>query len=211
MAGFMESPRFPDDIAYGVVFGPEFVTVIVGNSAGFESRNRVRQRALCRGDCAQSVKSQAQLSTLVAFFRSVGGRHIGFRFKDWTDYTLTTAESSLTLVPATTNQFQLNKVYQAAVGFSEVRPLRKPRAGTLVLRDLGVVVAPGTGAGQWVLNEATGIVTIGAGLTRLAANLTASCEFDVPCRFDTDTLAATVDTARVYSWGQIPIMEIPNP
>jgi uncharacterized protein (TIGR02217 family) len=211
MASFMEAPRFPDDISYGVEFGPEFVTEVVGNDAGRESRNRVRQRALCTGDCAHAVKSQAEMKVLLTFFRSVGGRFSGFRFKDWSDYQLALADSSLTLVPATTNQFQINKLYQAAVGFSELRPIRKPVAGTLVLKDAGVTVAAGSGAGQWVLDSTTGIITIGAGLTRTAANLTASCDFDVPVRFETDKMSSKIESWGSRSWEQIPIKELRNP
>lgn len=211
MGSFMESPRFPETISYGVSFGPEFVTVIAGNDAGFETRNRAASRALCRGDCSHSVKSEADMTMLIKFFRSVGGRYSGFRFKDWSDYTLALAESSLTLVTPTTNQFQINKLYQAAVGFNELRPIRKPIAGTLVLKDSGVTVGAGTGAGQWTLDATTGIVTIGVGTTRIAANLTASCEFDVPVRFDTDSMPSKIDTWGTRSWDQIPIVELRNP
>ena len=211
MASFMESPRFPDDISYGVTFGPEFVTEIASTPAGAEQRNRVRSRALCRGECAHAVKTQAQLTLLIAFFRSVGGRFSGFRFKDWSDYQLALADSVLTDVGVSGAQFQLNKRYRASAGFQEVRPLRKPVTGTLVLKDGASTVAPGVGAGQWTLDASTGVVTIGAGVTRLAGNLTASCEFDVPCRFDADSMATSIQSYQIYSWGQIPVVEISNP
>lgn len=285
MASFMESPRFPDDIAEGVSFGPEFVTAIVVSQTGYESRNRVRSRGLCRGECAHAVKTPAQLSTLLTFFRSVGGRWTGFRFKDWTDFTLAEANSNLALVTGTVNQYQLGKLYQSAVGYSELRTLKKLVSGTVVLKDAGVTVTQGAGAGQYSVDLNTGIITLVAsqtrsisahtvgashmftlasalspnvsvgqkvsvsGVTGTAASvlnglvltvsaitgadvtvsvnttgltasggtlslyrqqvdLTASCEFDVPCRFDTDSMPTRIDAFEVYSWGQIPIVEV---
>lgn len=282
---FMESPRFPDDVSNGVVFGPEFVTMVGNNQGGTENRNRVRTRGLCRGDCSQAIKTQTQLTTLLVFFRSVGGRYSGFRFKDWSDYALAEADSNFTLVSGTVNQYQVNKLYRAAVGFEEIRPLRKPVSGTFVLKDAAVTVTAGAGAGEYAFDTTTGIFTqvasqtrsvsshtVGAshkftlasalspnvlvgekvsvtgvtgtgatvlngwaltvtvvsgadvtvsvnttGLTasggtlslyRQKANMTASCEFDTPSRFDTDVMGTSVDSFQVYTWGQIPVKEV---
>lgn len=284
---FMESPRFPDDLSTGVSFGPEFVTSVAITQGGAESRNRVRSRALCVGECAHAVRLPEQLRTLLGFFRSVGGRAVGFRFKDWSDFALIDAESLLLLVAGTVNQYQITKLYQAALGFEERRPIRKPVASTLVLRDGGTPLSLGTGAGQYTLDATTGIVTLQATQTRaisshtpgaqhvvtqasaLAPNvlvgqqvaltgitgtaatalngklhtvvvvagdtltldtnttgltatggtlnlyrvptaLTASLQFDVPVRFDTDTMATSIQAYQVFSWGQIPIREIPQ-
>lgn len=282
---FMESPQFPNDIAMGVNFGPEFVTTLSANAAGYEVRNKLRTRALSRGDCAQAVKNQAQLSTLLTFFRSVGGRWAGFRFKDWSDYQLAAANSVFTLVGGTVNQFQTNKLYQSAVSFSEQRALRKPVVGTYAIYDGATLLVVGAGAGNYSLDTTTGIVSLVALQTRAisshtvgathtftlssalapqptvgqvvsvagvtgsaaallnnlplvttavsgtsitvsinttaltaaggtlslysqAANLTASCEFDVPCRFDTDVMQTRVDNFGIYSWSQILIQEL---
>jgi uncharacterized protein (TIGR02217 family) len=284
---FMESPRFPDDLSTGVSFGPEFVTSVAATQSGAESRNRVRSRALCVGECAHAVRTVEQLRPLLAFFRSVGGRAVGFRFKDWSDFALVDAESLLLLVAGTVNQYQITKLYQAAVGFEERRPIRKPVAGTVVLRDSGAVVTAGPGAGEYAVDTTTGIVTLVAsqsragsshtpgaqhvvtlasalapnvaigqqvalsGITGTAATvlngqlhtvdgvagaditlatdttgltasggtlslyrqpgtLTASLEFDVPVRFDTDMMATSITAYQVFSWGQIPIREIPQ-
>lgn len=282
---FMESPRFPDDLSTGVAFGPEFLTVISRNQGGYEQANVVYERALCKGDCAHAVRMPDQLRTLLTFFRAVKGRAIRFRFKDWSDYRLAAADSLLVLVPGTLNQYQITKAYRAAVGFEEQRPLRKPVAGTVVLRDSGVVVVPGGSGGQYQVDLTTGIVTAAAtqsraisthgvgvthqvilasslapnllpgdqvalsGVTGSAASalngkllaavtvdgavltlnvdttgliaaggsltvyrqsyrLSAACEFDVPCRFDTDHMATGIQAYEVFSWGQIPIVEV---
>lgn len=285
MPAFMESPRFPDNISYGVSFGPEFVTTVVPSRSGREQRNAERDRAFGRGECAHAIRTQAELKTLIAFFRSVRGRWIAFRFKDWTDYQLDHADSAWTLVEDTVNQYQLNKVYEAAAGFDEIRTIRKPVAGTLVLKDGATTVTAGAGAGQYSFDTTTGIATLvasqtrgvsshtvgathvftlssafspqptvgqyvaisGAGgsaasllngkrhaitvvsgtnitvstnttgltassgtlaLYRQEADLTGACEFDVPCRFDTDAMPARIESVAAYTWGQIPVVEI---
>jgi uncharacterized protein (TIGR02217 family) len=53
----------------------------------------------------------------------------------------------------------------------------------------------------------TGIVTFssapGAGVV-----VSADCDFDVPARFDTDTLAVRTDGPGIYVWDSIPIVEL---
>jgi len=38
--------------------------------------------------------------------------------------------------------------------------------------------------------------------------VTADFEFDVPVRFDTDKMAATIDSYGVNSWQNIPLVEV---
>lgn len=280
----MESPRFPDKIAVGVSMGPEFVTVIGADVSGYEVRNKARSRALIVGDCSHIAKTPAQYKELLTFFRSVGGRWTGFRIKDFSDFTLLTTESLLVPITGTVNQFQITKLYQSAVGYSEQRPLRKIVSGTLSMYDNGVLMTVGAGAGNYTVDMNTGIITtvakqtdasighvVGAthqfttvgfspmpsvgqhvsvsGVTGTAATLlnglrltvsatgtgtvnvsvnttgltasggtlsyhppvatmTAACEFDVPCRFDTDSMPATIEHHEVYNWSSIPIKEI---
>jgi uncharacterized protein (TIGR02217 family) len=81
--------QFPTDIAYGSAGGPEYSTDIVITQSGYEQRNANWLQARARYNVAHGVKTQAQLNTLIAFFRSRKGRADGFRFKDWTDYQAT--------------------------------------------------------------------------------------------------------------------------
>ena len=59
----------------------------------------------------------------------------------------------------------------------------------------------------WTLDAATGIVTFttapGSGVI-----VRAGFEFDVPVRFDTDTLDVTLDIERLGSITSIPLLEI---
>ncbi|MFN7185748.1 MAG: DUF2460 domain-containing protein [Alphaproteobacteria bacterium] len=42
----------------------------------------------------------------------------------------------------------------------------------------------------------------------MADALTWSGQFDVPVRFDIDQMAVSIEAFQLYSWGQIPLVEI---
>jgi uncharacterized protein (TIGR02217 family) len=86
--------RFPDDIAYGATGGPEYLTSVVSMASGYEQRNANWSAARGKWNVASGLKHQAQLNTLIAFFRARKGKAYGFRFKDWTDYKVTDRRSA---------------------------------------------------------------------------------------------------------------------
>lgn len=204
---FIESPRFPEDISFGVSFGPEFSTSIAENQSGKEFANRNRVRGRCIGECSHALKTQTQLNTLLKFFRSMGGKFHKFRFKDWSDYQCDVADSLMMELTEseTPNQYQMYKVYEAAIGFSEVRKISKPVVGQVqIFRTRSATTTDITGASS--IDYTTGIVTVAD--HEVDDVYTWSGEFDVPCRFDTDRMAVNIQEFGAYSWGQIPIREV---
>ena len=195
---FVET-RFPADISYGSSGGPEYSTDIVVTHGGYEQRNSNWSRARARYNVAHGVKTQAQLDTLIAFFRARKGKAHGFRFKDWTDYAATGAVIGTGNGSATA--FQLVKTYTSG-GVTETREIKKPVAGTVSIYKDGVLQTSGVST-----DTATGIVTF----TAAPANgviVSADFEFDVPVRFDTDRLSASLESYGVHSWQDIAIAEI---
>jgi uncharacterized protein (TIGR02217 family) len=95
MTGFHEV-RFPDNIAYGAMGGPEFATTVVVTGAGHEQRNVNWAEARGRWDVASGLKNQTQLDELIAFFRARRGKAYGFQFQNWNDYM----PDALTATPA---------------------------------------------------------------------------------------------------------------
>jgi uncharacterized protein (TIGR02217 family) len=189
MMPFIET-RFPDDISYGATGGPGFSTDIVVVNSGFEQRNQAWQDALCVYDVSHGIKKQAQLNALIAFFRVMGGRANGFRFKDWSDHTVASGEGVFEAISAT--QFRMIKRYTTA-GNNHDRRITKPVNGT-------VVVTGGTGAS---INYTTGIVTVTSGTPVSWVG-----EFDVPCRFDIDQMRTSLESYNLYTWGNIPVVEL---
>lgn len=200
---FIESPRFPEDISYGVSFGPEFSTSIASVISGREIRNQNRTRALCVGECSHALKTKAQFDVLLRFFRSMGGRFHAFRFKDWSDYICEAQHSRMTLISG--NNYQLEKVYQAAIGFNEIRKISKPVVDTVtVFRTRSGTTTDITST--CVINFTTGVVTVS---NHQAGDVyTWEGQFDVPCRFDSDRMAVNIPNPTGFDWGQIPIKEI---
>jgi uncharacterized protein (TIGR02217 family) len=191
--------QFPSDIAYGSSGGPEYSTDVIVMHSGYEQRNQNWEAARARYNVAHGVKTQAQLAALIAFFRARKGKTHGFRFKDWTDYQATGQQIGTGNGSATA--FQLVKTYSSGAG-SETRTILKPVSGTVKIYKNGVLQASGVS-----VDTVTGIVTFAAAPASGVA-ITADFEFDVPARFDTDRLSASLDQYGSYSWAHVPIVEI---
>lgn len=122
--------RFPDNIAYGAMGGPEFATTVVVTGAGHEQRNVNWADARGSWDVGTGLKSQQQLDQLIAFFRARKGKAYGFRFKDWTDFKAT--GQLIGMGDDGTTEFQLIKHYPSGSAV-EVRSIVKPVFGTVVI------------------------------------------------------------------------------
>ncbi len=191
--------QFPPDIAYGAQGGPQYATTVVATASGFEQRNASWASARGSWNVASGLKNQSQLNTLIAFFRARKGRAYGFRFKDWTDYKI--IGQVLGIGDGVTKSFQLVKTYISGPA-SETRIIKKPVAGTVKPYLAGVAQSAG-----WSADTTTGILTF---LTAPAVGIviTADFEFDVPVRFDTDSMAVTIEQINLHQWSGIPIIEI---
>lgn len=196
--GFVET-QFPTDIAYGSSGGPEYATDIVASQSGYEQRNASWSEARARYNVAHGVKTKAQLDALIAFFRARKGRANGFRFKDWTDYQATT--EIIGTGTGSQTQFQLVKRYVSGA-VTEVRTITKPVSGTVSVYKNAVLQSSGVS-----VDTSTGIVTFA--VAPAAGNvITATFQFDVPVRFDTDRLSASIEAYGVHSWLDIPLVEV---
>ena len=192
--------RFPTDIAYGSAGGPEYSTDIVITQSGYEQRNSNWSQARARYNVAHGVKTQVQLDTLIAFFRARKGRADGFRFKDWTDHKV--AGQTIGTGNASNKVFQLVKTYGSG-GILETRMIKKPISSSVKIYLSGVL----QNGDSYSLNNTTGVVTF-ATAPGNGVLVSADFEFDVPVRFDTDRLSATLDEYGVNSWHDIPLVEI---
>ncbi len=103
--------------------------------------------------------------------------------------------------------YQLQKAYTSVVTYE--RAIQKPVIGTVVIYFAGVAHST-----WWTIDTTTGIVMLVGGTAAPAngAALTADFQFDIPARFDTDKMAATIvdpgdGTGPYVEWQKVPVVE----
>lgn len=196
---FIETPRFPDDIAYGSSGGPEFKTFVFEGQSGIEQRHQAWSRHRSRYDVSYGIRDKTDMDTVRAFFYNMKGRANGFRFKDWGDYELTAEQ--IGTGDTTTTVFPITKTYTSGAQ-TYVRRIFKPVSGIQVFVN-GVLQTITT---HYTIDLTTGIITFVS--APAAVPITVTGEFDVPVRFDTDVLAASHEGYLTEAWGSIPLVEI---
>jgi uncharacterized protein (TIGR02217 family) len=167
---FVESPRFPEAIAYGATGGPEYKTDVVILDSGAEQRNARWAQARLRYTVDMPLMPDKR-GELVAFFRAMKGRAHGFRLKDWLDYQvdITNGRLGTSTVGTGYAAYQLYKYYER--GLNEYRSIRKPVVGTVQIYRGGALQTAGAGAGNYALDTTTGVVTFVADISRNITNV----------------------------------------
>lgn len=203
MVAFIESPRFPDEIAAWAHGGRGFKTTVVETYGGDEYRNAawVQQRGEWEIANAWRVTSEKvatyNAGILLNFLRVTRGMLGAFRFKDFTDYTESMCSGSgvFTLLTATT--FQLYKRYTLA-GQTYDQIVQKPVSGTVVV----------TGGTTPSVNYTTGIVSVASGTPTSWTG-----QFDIPVRFAEDAPKIGLDegSGALYNWQSLRLIEVRNP
>ena len=202
--------RFPTDVSFGSLGGPERRTDIVTLANGHEERNTPWSHSRRRYDAGIGLRSLDDLGRIVAFFEARRGPLHAFRWKDWTDYKSCPASAA----PRSNDQrigtgdgkstgFALAKTYGTGVSAYR-RPITKPVAGTVTVAVDGAELHAG---GDFDVDGATGQVTLTEAPTEGAA-ITAGFEFDVPVRFDTDRLAISVASFEAGEIPAVPVIEV---
>jgi uncharacterized protein (TIGR02217 family) len=200
--------QFPSDISYGSSGGPRRLTQIVPLRSGFEQRNQIWAHSRRSYDAGLGVRSLDQLATSLAFWEARNGALYGFRWKDWADYksglpsaAVTNADQLLGLGTGALTTFQLLKRYTSG-GYEYARPIKKPVTGTVVVSVNSVAQPTG-----WTVDTTTGIITF----TTAPANghaVRAGFEFDVPVRFDEDSLDISIEGFQAGAIPSIKVIEI---
>ncbi len=202
--------RFPANLSFGSIGGPERRTEIVTLSNGFEERNSPWAHARRRYDAGMGLRSLDDLAALVAFFEARAGQMHGFRWKDWSDYKSCPPsrepafdDQEIAQGDGQTVTFALTKTYTSGPS-RYARPITKPVRG---------LVRAGVGGDErffeadYDVDHDRGLITFHEP-PEAGAAVTAGYEFDVPVRFDTDRISVSVASFQAGEMPQIPVVEV---
>lgn len=194
----IDNVRLPEEVEQGAQGGPQFYTSILRLASGAESRNANWINQKCVYDISYGIQYKEDYGVVRDFFYARRGRFRGFRFKDWSDFE-GFSEPMTGTADGTNRIFGIVRNYvSGAIAYQ--RPITQIVDGTLVISKNGVMV-PTT---DYVV--ASGQVTFNVGHTPAAASvLTATFEFDVPVRFDSDSFTVHVDN---FKSGTIPSIKL---
>jgi uncharacterized protein (TIGR02217 family) len=200
--------RFPTAIAFHSTGGPERKTEIVTLGSGFEERNAVWANSRRRYDVGYGVKTLDDLHDVIAFFEARTARLTGFRLKDFADFkscppgaAVTPADQVIGTGDGLARTFQLVKTYTSGPA-SWIRAIGKPVDGTVQIAVNGTPVTSGVS-----VDATTGLVTFVTAPASGAA-IAAGFEFDVPVRFDTDSLSINLSDFAAGDIPSIPLVEV---
>jgi uncharacterized protein (TIGR02217 family) len=198
MTGFIETPRFPDEIAAWAVGGRGFQTIVTDTYGGIEYRNAAWSQSRGVYDVAEALRETNPNATyafkaLRNMFRVVMGQEYAFRFKDYQDFK---DEGGGIFVQLTSTTFQMYKHYAISpLSYNQI--VQKPVSATVAV----------TGGVSPVVDYTTGIVTVSSGTPTSWTG-----EFDVPVRFAEDMPQVGLDqTGAFYNWQSLKLIEVRNP
>lgn len=202
--------RFPTNLSFGSLGGPERLTDIVTLVNGFEERNTPWEHSRRRYDAGIGMRSLDDIGAMIAFFEARRGQLHGFRWKDWSDFKscrpsqpVDHLDQRIGFGDGFSKAFRLTKLY-ASGGEDYLRPVVKPVAGTV---KIAVATDPRLEGRDFTVDVTTGVVTF-TDAPDIGALVSAGFEFDVPVRFDTDRIQTSVASFKAGEIPNVPILEV---
>lgn len=214
--GFVRLPPSPeepavnafDDVPFPLALGrdaqvsPEFSTSVAVTASGHERRNALWADARLRFDVGPGIRSEAELGTLIAFFRARHGPATGFLLRDPFDFSSNGMTSEPTMTDQTigtgdglTASFQLVKRYG-----EQRRTITRPESGSIF------VSVDGIAASGWS-HQGLGRIVFDIAPSPGAA-IRAGFRFDVPVRFAEDRLDVSGVNFAAGEAPSVPLVEI---
>jgi uncharacterized protein (TIGR02217 family) len=202
--------RFPANLSFGSVGGPERRTEVVTLANGFEERNTPWAHSRRRYDAGVGLRSLDDIETLIAFFEARRGQLFGFRWKDWADFKTCAASKSIGptdqnigIGDGKTKVFSLTKTYRSGQE-TYVRPIAKPVLGTVLV---ALAQDPKVEGIEFNLDVVAGTIHFPTPPDP-GVVISAGFEFDVPVRFDADRIQTSVASFRAGDVPSVPVVEL---
>jgi uncharacterized protein (TIGR02217 family) len=191
--------RFPANLSFGSVGGPERRTEVVALTNGFEERNTPWAEARRRYDAGVGLRSLDDIADLIAFFEARQGQLHGFRWKDWAD-----CKSSRPSAPVAFDDQVIGVGDGVMAGYQLLKTYASGAASTVRIGLQGDELQEGV---HYTVDTVTGLVSF-ASPPAVGERVTAGFEFDVPVRFDTDRIEVSVASFQAGDVPQVPVVEV---
>ncbi|KAB2654993.1 TIGR02217 family protein [Brucella tritici] len=200
--------RFPLGVSFGSTGGPEWRNEIVTLTSGMEKRNARWAHSRRHFDAGIGLRSLDDLRQVLAFFEARRGSLHAFRFRDPFDFSSAfgsappeVSDQRIGVGDGEKTSFPLVKHYE-----TYDRRITHPVAGSVLVGANGVTLPNGE---AFSVDHATGTVSFSPDyLPAPGAIITAGFLFDVPVRFDTDRLTASIASFQAGEIPSIPIIEV---
>jgi uncharacterized protein (TIGR02217 family) len=190
--------KFPDSISFNSSSISEFNTDVITMKNGLEQRNINWSKCRLKYNVVNGIKTSSEILELISFFKVIKGRAIGFRYKDWTDYKA--VGQVLGTGDGTSAEFQLVKKYSSG-GVEYNRTITKPVSGSLTIYLDDVETT------DYTIDLTTGVITFNTAVG-LDVIVKADFEFDVPVRFNSDSLEISMESINSGKVKEIKLVEV---
>ncbi|WP_157973668.1 DUF2460 domain-containing protein [Tropicimonas sp. IMCC34043] len=178
---------FPRDVAQGCQAIAARRSEVVTLASGFEEVNQRWAHARRTYAAGLAIRSADAMAEVAALWEEARGRVHTFRFRDWGDFksclpsgTPSPVDQTIGTGDGATADFRIVKTYGSALPY--VRPILLPKASSLRVALDGAETASG-----WSLSATGGVLSFavppGPGVA-----VTAGFTFDVPVRFEADSM-----------------------
>lgn len=209
--GFIETPRFPNQVAAWAMGGAGFNTTEAQTYNGVTYFNSAWDQPLgdwnfievMRSQNVDPTKSAFTFSTLRQFHRICRGNLYGFRMRDFSDYQ---DDGMGTVLQLTSTTWQMYKTFATIDGTSTsplafAQIIQKPQPADAGESYAGIVVA---GGGTYTVDYTTGIITKTSG----ASPTGWTGYFDKPCHLPDKFVMGPTSEGALRQWSGLRVMEI---
>ncbi len=200
--------RFPLGVSFGSTGGPEWRNEIVTLTSGMEKRNARWAHSRRHFDAGTGLRSLDDLRQVLAFFEARRGSLHAFRFRDPFDFSSAigsappqASDQRIGVGDGENASFPLVKHYE-----TYDRRITHPVAGSVLVAANGVTLPESE---AFAVDHTAGTVRfLPDYVPTPGAIITAGFLFDVPVRFDTDRLTASIASFQAGEIPSIPIIEV---
>lgn len=177
----------------------EWNTSLVKFDSGIEQRMQNWNRPLRRWELNWQIIDRTSRNNLLEIFNRSKGIYDTFKLLDDDEY-----QGSLTIPSGTSGAYQLNHDYYSSESETWNEDKTLIVADSITIADYSEV-ASSPGAGEFTLDDNTGIVTFG---DTLSGDKACTFQYYFLVRFDFDQIEDKMSDCELFSFDSIPIIEV---